>query len=91
MDFTVVGEIENIQTFAVGRQIRELKRLRKLYGAGRWRKRKGVATVRLSDGAALRAELHWYEAAGIGRREFEDQALPGLTLWLPHVDSLRCA
>lgn len=71
MDFTVIGQIENIQTFAVGRQIREVKRLRKLYGPGRWRKRKGVGKVRLSDGAVLRAELHWYEATGIGRRELK--------------------
>ncbi len=71
MDFTVIGEIEDIETFAVGRRIRELKRLRKKYGRGRWRKRKGVAPVRLEDGAVMRAELHWYEAAGIGRRELK--------------------
>lgn len=71
MDFTVIGEIEDIETFAVGRRIRELKRLRRKYGRGRWRKRKGVATVRLEDGAVMRAELHWYEATGIGRRELK--------------------
>ena len=50
VDFTVVGEIADIETFAIGRRIRELKRLRRKYGKGRWRKRKGVATVRLADG-----------------------------------------
>ena len=71
VDFTVIGEIEDIETFAIGRRIREEKRLRKKYGMGRWRKRKGVATVRLADGAVKDAELHWYEATGIGRRELK--------------------
>ena len=71
MDFTVIGEISEIETFAIGRRIHELKRLRKKYGRGRWRKRKGLATVRLSDGVVARAELHWYEATGIGRRELK--------------------
>lgn len=69
--FTVIGEIEDVETFAIGRSIRELRRLRRRYGPGRWRKRKGVATVRLSDGFIARAELHWYEATGIGRRELK--------------------
>jgi hypothetical protein len=55
----------------LGSGIRELARLRKRYGRGRWRKRKGYAEVRLSDGAVARAELHWYEATGIGKREFK--------------------
>ena len=71
MDFTVVGEIGSIETFAVGRRIREAKRLRKKYGKGRWRKRKGFALVRLADGIVKEAELHWYEATGIGRRELK--------------------
>ncbi len=71
VDFTVIGEIEDLETFAIGRRIREVKRLRKKYGKGRWRKRKGVATVRLADGAVKHAELHWYEATGIGRRELK--------------------
>lgn len=69
--FTIIGEIEDVETFAIGRSIRELRRLRRRYGPGRWRKRKGVATVRLSDGFIARAELHWYEATGIGRRELK--------------------
>lgn len=71
MDFTILTEIGEVETFAVGRQIRELRRLRRQYGRGRWRKRKGVARVRLADGAVRIAELHWYEAAGIGRKEFK--------------------
>ena len=71
VDFTLIGQIEDIETFAIGRRIREVTRLRKKYGKGRWRKRKGVATVRLADGAIKQAELHWYEATGIGRRELK--------------------
>jgi hypothetical protein len=69
--FSVLGEIGGVETFASGRQIRELKRLRRQYGRGRWRKRKGVANVRLADGTLRRAELHWYEATGIGRKELK--------------------
>ena len=71
MDFEIVGEIADVETFAVGSSIREIARLRKFYGRGRWRKRKGIARVRLSDGVTRLAELHWYEAHGIGRREFK--------------------
>ena len=71
MYFEIVGEIRNIETFARGSGIRELPRLRKFYGRGRWRKRKGIAKVRLSDGMVRLAELHWYEATGIGRRELK--------------------
>jgi hypothetical protein len=71
MHFQVVGQIEQIETFAAGSGIRELARLRKIYGRGRWRKRKGVATIRLSDGTIRLAELHWYEATGIGRKELK--------------------
>ena len=71
MHFQVIGQIEQIETFATGSGIRELARLRKIYGRGRWRKRKGVATVRLADGTIRLAELHWYEATGIGRKELK--------------------
>lgn len=67
MTFELQGEIGEIETIAVGRGIRELPRLRKRYGHRHWRKLKGVATVRLATGRTLRAELHWYEAHGIGR------------------------
>jgi hypothetical protein len=72
MKFELVGEISHAETIAVGSGIREIARLRRLYGSGRWRKRKGVARVRLhADGSFHLAEIHWYEAAGIGRREFK--------------------
>ncbi len=71
MDFEIIGPVENAETFATGRQIRELARLRRVYGLGRWRKRKGTARVKLSDGRIRLAELHWYEASGIGRIEFK--------------------
>ena len=70
MHFTLVGEITQVETFAIGSGISEVARLRKLYGRGRWRKRKGVAKVRLEDGSVHFAEIHWYEATGIGKREF---------------------
>lgn len=71
MHFEILGEISNVETFATGSGIREIARLRRSYGRGRWRKRKGVARVRLTDGSIHLAEIHWYEAAGIGRREFK--------------------
>ena len=71
MDFTIVGEITNVETFATGSGIRELARLRRIYGRGRWRKRKGIAKVRLPDGTIHTAEVHWYEATGIGKKEFK--------------------
>jgi hypothetical protein len=69
MYFEILGEISDTETFAIGSSIREIGR--RIYGRGRWRKRKGVARVRLSDGSIRTAELHWYEAAGIGRKEFK--------------------
>jgi hypothetical protein len=71
MDFEVIGEISDIETFAVGSSIRELPRLRRVYGSGRWRKRKGISDVRLSDGSVCKAEVHWYESHGIGRKEMK--------------------
>ena len=69
--FEIIGEISQVETFAAGSGIRERARLRRVYGRGRWRKRKGVAWVRLADGSIHFAEVHWYEAAGIGRKEFK--------------------
>lgn len=71
MDFEILGDLTGVETIATGSGIRELSRLRKRYGRGRWRKRRGYAEVRLTDGEVARAELHWYEATGIGRREFK--------------------
>jgi hypothetical protein len=70
-DFKIIGDIEEIETIAVGNRIREIARLRKAFGAGRWRKLKGVATVRLEDGTIHRVEIHWYEAHGIGRKKLK--------------------
>ncbi len=75
MYFEIVGHLRNIETFAKGRGIREFARLNKVYGQGAWRKRKGIAQIRLVDGQILSAELHWYEASGIGRREFKIKQL----------------
>jgi hypothetical protein len=69
MDFELLGELSDVEIIAAGRGIRDLSRLRRLYGQGRWRKMKGVARVRLTDGSIRRAELHWYEAHGIGKKE----------------------
>ena len=71
MDFELVGELHDVETIAVGQSIRELARLRRLYSKGRWRKMKGVARIRLRDGRLRLAELHWYEAHGIGKKEFK--------------------
>lgn len=69
--FKILGKIKQRETIASGRAIRELTRLQKVYGPGRWRKRKGIALVRLADGTILKAEVHWYEAHGIGKKEFK--------------------
>jgi hypothetical protein len=69
--FEIRGAIEDAETFAIGKSIRELPRLLKLYGKGRWQKRKGFADVRLQNGTMRKAELHWYEASGIGKKEFK--------------------
>ena len=69
MHFEIVGRITNIETIAVGSRIRILPLLRKRYGRGRWRKLKGIATVRLSDGTIRFAEVHWFEAHGIGKKK----------------------
>ncbi len=73
--FDLLSDISQIETIATASGIREIARLRKTYGRGRWRKRKGVARVRLPNGASYSAEIHWYEAAGIGRKEFKIKAL----------------
>ncbi|HEV3038458.1 MAG TPA: hypothetical protein VHA33_11835 [Candidatus Angelobacter sp.] len=71
MRFQLVSKITNIEVIATGHAIREHKRLRKAYGPGRWRKLKGIASIRLSDGTIRVAELHWYEAHGIGKKEIK--------------------
>ena len=71
MDLDIIGEIEEIQTIAVGGRIQDVMRIRKQYGLGRWRKLKGVANVRLYSGRIRKAEVHWYEAHGIGRKKMK--------------------
>ena len=71
MDFEIVGELSQIETIASGRGVRDRMRLRKLYGGTRWRKLKGIARIRLPSGRIRLAEVHWYEAHGIGKREFK--------------------
>jgi hypothetical protein len=69
--FEIIGAIEQVETIAVGSGVKLQSFLRKVHGRGRWRKLKGVATVRLRNGSLRRVELHWYEAHGIGRRDFK--------------------
>jgi hypothetical protein len=71
MRFEILGPISEVETIATGKKIRELARLIRVYGRGRWRKRKGVANVRFEDGSRRRVEIHWYEAFGIGRKDFK--------------------
>ena len=71
MDFEIIGEIVEVETIASGRGVRDRARLQKQYGKGKWRKLKGVANVRLTDGTTRLAEIHWYEAHGIGKKEFK--------------------
>jgi len=68
MHFEIVGEITDVETIAIGARIRILTVLRRRYGRGRWRKLKGRAMVRLLDGTMRRAEVHWFEAHGIGKK-----------------------
>ncbi|MGH9840662.1 MAG: hypothetical protein ACREEM_17935 [Blastocatellia bacterium] len=68
MNFEIVGDITGIEKIAEGTGIRILSVLRKRYGKGRWRKLKGLAAVRLPDGTMRQAEVHWFEAHGIGKK-----------------------
>lgn len=71
MKFEIIGKIEQVETIAVGTSIKVLPILTKKYGKGRWRKKKGIATVKLMDGSFRLAEVHWYEAHGIGKRDLK--------------------
>ena len=71
MRFEIISEISDIETIAAGNRLRDIARLRRRYGRGRWRKMKGTALVRLVSGRIRLAELHWYEAHGIGRKELK--------------------
>jgi len=69
--FDLEGEIDNIDVIGVGGSIREIMRLRKQFGPGRWRKLKGTATVVLENGTSLRAVVCWHEAHGVGKRKMK--------------------
>ncbi len=71
MYFEIISEISEIDQIAAGNSIREIARLKKIYGNGRWRKLKGIAKVKIQSGEIVRAEIHWYEAHGIGKKEFK--------------------
>jgi hypothetical protein len=71
MNFEILGEIGDVETIRIGSKIRDIARLRRRYGFGRWRKLKGIAQIRLASDRIRLAELHWYEAHGIGRKEMK--------------------
>lgn len=73
MSIVILGRILRVETIAYGWRIREFGRLVRMYGHGRWRKRKGIARVVMQDGDMVTAEVHGYEALGIGRREFKNK------------------
>lgn len=77
MYFEIIGKIENVEIIAIGGGIRDIMRLRKQYGSGRWRKLKGIATVKLENGNIRTAEVHWYEAHGIGKRKMKIKRILG--------------
>ena len=71
MNFEIISEIADIETIAVGKSIHDLGRLQAQFCTGHWRKLKGVALVRLKEGMIRKAEVHWYEAHGVGKRKFK--------------------
>jgi hypothetical protein len=75
MHFEILGDIKKVETIAVGGNIRDIMRLRKQYGPGRWRKLKGIAQICLQRGTICNAEIHWYESHGIGRKKFKIKRL----------------
>lgn len=75
MKFEIVGAFRAVEIIATGRQIRVLAQLKKKWGSGRWKKMKGLALVRLRSGHIREAEIHWYEAHGIGKRDFKIKKL----------------
>ena len=87
MNFEIIGEITEVETIAVSGSIRILPVLRRRFGHARWRKRKGFATVRLADGTIRQAEVHWFEAHGIGKTAYENQTVLGLKHMTEHPHS----
>ena len=75
MYFEIIGEIESVETIAISGRIKDIMRLRKQYGSAKWRKLKGIAKIRLQSGRIRNAEIHWYEAHGIGRKKLKIKRL----------------
>lgn len=71
MYFEIIGEIKNIETIAIGGNIKDLIKIQKKYGKGRWRKLKGIANIKILNGSIKLAEIHWYEAHGIGMKNIK--------------------
>ena len=71
MTFEIIGRITDVERIAVSGGIRDIQRLRDQFGPGRWRKLKGRTTVKMADTSIRIAEVHWYEADGIGRRRMK--------------------
>lgn len=71
VDFEIIGEVRGVELIASGQSIRVYDRLVREFGPGAWRKLKGFAMVRFSDGSVLEAEVHWYEAHGLGKRKLK--------------------
>ena len=71
MHFELIGNIEKIEVVAVGGNIRDIERIQNQYGSGRWRKLKGYGKIKLQNGMFRRAEIHWYEAHGIGKKKMK--------------------
>ena len=71
MHFEIIGKIEQVETIAVGGRIRDIMRIRRQFGPGRWRKLKGVARVLIAGGSTRKAEVHWYEAHGLGKKKMK--------------------
>jgi hypothetical protein len=71
MEFKIISDIDNIKTIAIGNSIKEIRRLKRFYGEGRWRKMKGEAKIIVKNSTIVNAEIHWYEAHGIGKKEFK--------------------
>ncbi|AUB84312.1 hypothetical protein [Candidatus Thiodictyon syntrophicum] len=69
--FDILDTITAIETIAAGQGVYIRRYLERTYGKGRWRKMKGLANLRLSDGTTCYAEIHWFEAHGVGRRDFK--------------------
>jgi hypothetical protein len=75
MYFEIIGEVDNIETIAMGGRIKDIMRLRKKYGTAKWRKLKGVAKICLQSGRICKAEIHWYEAHSIGKKKLKIKRL----------------